>query len=91
MGCFILKDILPNPAYHYHLKFPSKYPVQHQYILQENWYLKFLDIKDLSLDVYKKTKNSGEEIFDLQKYHDAYCCEEEKRGRYHFTFRDPGG
>ena len=25
-----------------------------------------LDIKDLSLDVYKKTKTSGEEIFDLQ-------------------------
>ena len=66
-GCFILKKISsPQPCIPLSSEIPIQIPGTTLIHPLGQLVSEILDIKDLSLDVYKKTKTSGEEIFDLQ-------------------------
>jgi len=63
---YFKKDLLPQPCIPLLSEIPIQIPGTTPIYPVGKLVSEILDIKDLSLDVYKKTKASGEEIFDLQ-------------------------
>src|SRR3990170_2942083 len=63
---YFKKDLLPQPCIPLLSEIPIQIPGTTPIYPLGKLVSEILDIKDLSLDVYKKTKTSGEEIFDLQ-------------------------
>ena len=63
---YFKKDLLPQPCIPLSSEIPIQIPGTTPIYPLGKLVSEILDIKDLSLDVYKKTKASGEEVFDLQ-------------------------
>ena len=63
---YFKKDLLSKPCIPLSSEIPIQIPGTTLIHPLGQLVSEILDIKDLSLDVYKKTKTSGEEIFDLQ-------------------------
>ncbi|MBI5678842.1 MAG: tRNA lysidine(34) synthetase TilS [Planctomycetes bacterium] len=63
---YFKKDLLPQPCIPLLSEIPIQIPGTTPIYPVGKLVSEILDVKDLSLDVYKKIKTSGEEIFDLQ-------------------------
>ena len=63
---YFKKDLLPQPCIPLLSEIPIQIPGTTPIYPLGKLVSEILDIKDLSLDVYKKIKTPGEEIFDLQ-------------------------
>ena len=77
---YFKKDILPQPCIPLSSEIPIQIPGTTPIYPLGKLVSEILDIKDLSLDVYKKTKNSGEEIFDLQSITMPIAVRKRKEG-----------